>query len=904
MRSWELGCGEMNSQGPNIRSRELILHTRLVPIMNTLAAILATLLTVIGAADAEVPLDPFAAATDFLKFSFEEVEDQDADRLPDDWIRRRGPEFPGYVKAALDETTAHAGRNSLRVRINGARLTYYSPITQAARVDPDFNYVFRGFVRTDRLKNDAALYSVSFLNHRKERLQQFVTRAVSGSHKDWVKLELGPLVPHPDARFVVMGCHIASGQEPDLTGNVWFDDISMGRLPRLKLTADVRDRYVAPGASIPISVEVSGVEVGVPFDLFMSLTDIKGKTLAERQERVQLTTERLQTPDRPTRFPFAWTIEPQEPGCYFVRTHLNRDGRLMLLGETTVAVLETATPRPQGEFGWSLPNGYGALAPRDVAFVASQAGIHWLKLPLWKAANGETAQSPNEINDVIDRMTDRAINVVGILGEPPSSVARRFGDGFVAASNVFGQPRDFWGPSLEPVLIRFSSSIDYWQLGADDDLGFIETPNLLNLFDRLRDEFGRTSKPPKLGVAWEWPQEVQPPSGAGRAFVSARMKTGIEDDQLARYLDSHKSQTTEHWLTLELPPSELSTEERASRLARQLIVARTHDASAVFAADVMQPERGLIRNDGSPGSLFLPWRTTTLALQGAKYIGSLRLPNKSTNHVFERNSEVTIVVSNELSVTERLNLGDNVEQQDLWGRRQKMPRVDGVHSVAVGPAPVFCMGCSAPLTKWNIAVGFENARVPSARGTHPNAILGRNTFNRSVNLEAKLKLPRGWDATPSTWTVNVPAGDAFRLPTNIQMPDDTSLGSIDAIIEFKLAADRQETVEVYRPLEVGLGDVVVDVRTRKLPDGRLEIEQIVLNNTRPEELLEFRCSLSVSGQKRQTRFVSDLSRGEDRQFYFLPNADALRGQALWLNLEQIGGKRNLNKRLIIGREWE
>ncbi|MCQ6468580.1 hypothetical protein NPN14_25470, partial [Vibrio parahaemolyticus] len=80
----------------------------------------------------------------------------------------------------LDETTAHAGRNSLRVRINGARLTYYSPITQAARVDPDFNYVFRGFVRTDRLKNDAALYSVSFLNHRKERLQQFVTRAVSG----------------------------------------------------------------------------------------------------------------------------------------------------------------------------------------------------------------------------------------------------------------------------------------------------------------------------------------------------------------------------------------------------------------------------------------------------------------------------------------------------------------------------------------------------------------------------------------------------------------------------------------------------------------------------------------------------------------------------------------------------
>lgn len=872
--------------------------------MNTFAALLATLLTVLSAAEPEVPLDPFAAATDFLKFSFEEIEDQDADRLPDDWIRRRGPEFPTYVKAALDETTAHAGRNSLKVRINGARLTYYSPITHAARVDPDFNYVFRGFIRTDRLKNDAAMYSVSFLNHRKERLQQFLTKAVTGSHRQWVNLELGPMVPHPDARFVVIGCHIASGQEPDLSGSVWFDDLSVGRLPRLKITGDVRERYIAPGSEIPISVEVSGVEVGVPFELFMSLTDINGKELAKRSESLQLTSERMQSPDRPTRFPFSWTLGAQDPGCYFVRTHLNRQGRLMLLGETTVAVLESATPRPQGEFGWSLPNGYGNLAARDVSYVASQAGIHWLKLPLWKAAHNETSQTPAELLGLIESLTDRAVNVVGILGEPPSTVAKRFGDGKVAASDVFGQPREFWGPSLEPVLVRFSSSVDYWQLGADDDLGFVEAANLSTLFDRLREEFGRTGRPPKIGVAWEWPQDVAPPNGAGRAFVSSLMRTDIADDQMARYLDHHRGQATERWMTLELPQPNQTVEERAVRLARQLILARTHDASGIFAANVMEPDRGLIREDGSPGVLFLPWRTTTLALQGAKYIGTLRLPNKSTNYVFERNNEVMMIVSADVPTTEKLNLGDKVEQQDLWGKREKLPRTDGVQTISVGPAPLFCVGCSSPITKWNIAVGFENARVPSARGTHPNAILGRNTFSRAVTLEAKLKLPRGWEATPSSWSVNVAPGDAFRLPTSIQMPDDTSLGTVDAIVEFKVAADKQETIEVYRSLEVGLGDVVVDVRTRKLPDGRLEIEQIVLNNTRPEELLEFRCSLSVSGQKRQTRFVSDLKRGEDHQFYYLPNADALRGQALWLNLEQIGGKRNLNKRLIIGREWE
>ena len=117
-------------------------------------------------------------------------------------------------------------------------------------------------------------------------------------------------------------------------------------------------------------------------------------------------------------------------------------------------------------------------------------------------------------------------------------------------------------------------------------------------------------------------------------------------------------------------------------------------------------------------------------------------------------------------------------------------------------------------------------------------------------------------------------------------------------------SDRRRTFDVYRSLEVGLGDVIVDVYTKSLPDGQLLIEQYVYNRTQPMDIMNFRCTLSVSGHKSQTEYVIKLGKEKNRKEYKIPNAQSLLGQELWLNLEQIGGRRNLNKRMIIGNDWK
>jgi hypothetical protein len=67
---------------------------------------------------------------------------------------------------------------------------------------------------------------------------------------------------------------------------------------------------------------------------------------------------------------------------------------------------------------------------------------------------------------------------------------------------------------------------------------------------------------------------------------------------------------------------------------------------------------------------------------------------------------------------------------------------------------------------------------------------------------------------------------------------------------------------------VGLGDVTLEVVVdRKLPDGRVEIEQVVTNRTDPVEVLDFRCSLFVPDARRQRVQITKLGQGQDRKFY-------------------------------------
>lgn len=928
----------------------------------------------------EFQSDPFQSATETLRFSFDASEDLDGDGeldpgedtngngildpgddldvdgLPDDWVRRRGTGFPQYVRCTIDPEYGHEGDQSLHVEINGGRLTYYSPFnTRLGRIDPAFNYVFRGHVRTVGLRHDAAVLSVSFLNARRQRLQRFRTQAVSGTHAGWVELKLGPLEPLPEVRFVVIGCHVTHGAEQDIRGDVWFDSLWMGRLPRLSLINDPRDHYLTPdgplwpergnaaaavsrsgqtrqsrglpekqtpqntgqveAARAPESLvaHVTGLEPGFDYTLFMSLEDVAGNVLKKRTWPMRAPVSADGADGNGNGKSGAesgqvdvvrWNVAPRESGCYFVKAHLSRGSDRTLLRETTIAVVEPSRARTSGEFGWSMTSGYGELEPEDVIHLLGEAGINAVKLPLWKSMNGEGPASPEDLSRILDGLASRSISVVGLLNDPPSSIRDLFGDRFSGVRQIFDLDRDFWGPSLEPVLARYGSTVEYWQLGGEDDHSFVGWPRLAESVKSIKADFDRIGRNSQIGVQWPWPTADQPvPIDIRDLFVTVGGPDGLSVESVAEaFDDSVTVGPTKRWALIQPLSNEHPHEDRASDLVERMIAARLAGAKHIYLTDPLDPHHGVLKRDGAPAPLFLPWRTAATLLRGTEYLGSFRLPGKPVNHVLQRDGAVTVVFLGTTPGSASLNLGDRVERVDIWGRRQSFPVLNGRQQISIGTVPVFCTGCSEPLARWRLETGFENGRIPSVLGQHQDAIIVHNTFNQGIRGTVRLNTPPDWTLERDSWPLELAAGETVKLPVAITLPATESLGTSNAVISFEIESDRRHSFDVYRSFEVGLGDILVDLLTRPLDDGRLEIEQIVTNKTNGDPI-SFRCTLSVSGHRSQTRYVTRLGADQDRKLYYLPNAEALQGRELWLNLEEIGGRRNLNKRLIIGEDW-
>ncbi|OYW20990.1 MAG: hypothetical protein B7Z55_06345, partial [Planctomycetales bacterium 12-60-4] len=156
------------------------------------------------AAAAVQPAHPLVL-TDVCRYTFDDKSDRDLDELPDGWVRRKGPAFPHYVKALIDNTIGEDDESSLRIDANGGGVIYYSPLLP---IDDLHTYYFSGHVRTEKLHHDAAMLSISLLDHRRQRVQRILSRPIVGEHAEWVPINLGPITPHDNVRFVVIGCHL------------------------------------------------------------------------------------------------------------------------------------------------------------------------------------------------------------------------------------------------------------------------------------------------------------------------------------------------------------------------------------------------------------------------------------------------------------------------------------------------------------------------------------------------------------------------------------------------------------------------------------------------------------------------------------------------------------------------
>ncbi len=872
----------------------------------------AWLLLLILAAPPEVPSDassdtPALASVDVLDCDFGEAYDRNFDGWPDNWTRQRGPGYPQFVSAKIvgePKNAAKPERYALRIDLDGGAAAIHSPPIPISQL---FSYRLEADLRTEGLSHDVAYTSLSFFDAEGVLLETHESK--HRTHlATWTTQQIGPVLPASSkAATVMVGLHIrprAAGVS-DIEGAAVFSRVKLARLPRVVLRCQNKSQLFQPDEAIDLRCDVSGLLQPNPQVTF-SLEDIDGKNIATETMPLISTqaTDADADPDKATGFAgqARWKVPNPGYGYYRIRAVMPGNAESQLERVTTIAVLRALpSSTSEGEFGWSLLRGDDDLALQDLLPLVTQAGIHWLKFPMW--CSEEDPSRLDRLAWFSDRVGMHHVQMIGVLDTPPPSVRKTFGGGddLPIATAFIEAP--LWKPAIEPVLTRLPLKVRWWQLGADSDQSFVGFPNLSQKMAEVKQHFLKFGQEVKIGMAWPWFEEPPVTQGAPWEFLSHSEKPNLTAAEITAYLQgSYRGNgAPQCWLKLEpLSTARFPLEQRAKDLVERMLAAKMGGAQGIFLEDPFSPQHGLLENAGAPGPLFLPWRTTAKLLSGAEYIGSITLPGGSTNHLFRRDHEALMVVWNDQPTKEKLYLGEGVEHLDLWGRAASLKEetLDGQTTQAfeVGPLPTFITGLSLPVALWRISFQFETTHIPSVLGRDQIAKYKfQNSFGQGVGGELRVQAPSDWEATPLTINFKAAANEEKHESFAIRLKADAQSGPQMVRFDVKLTADADYAFSVYRSIHVGANDLFITTSSALSDNGDLIVEQIFTNQT--DEFVSFNCLLFAPGRRRERIQVVNLGRGRHTATFILPQGEELLGQTLLLRAEEINGDRVLNYRI-------
>ncbi|MGD0518651.1 MAG: hypothetical protein ABSA26_14035 [Thermoguttaceae bacterium] len=884
------------------------------------------------AAEAEIPLNErYPQAFEAFQCNFDPACDANFDGWPDGWTRRRGQGYPSYLKIKIQpapaDLAAHGPRQCLRVDLDGGGAAVFSTPIEVGAV---YSYVLEGMLHTDNLRHDRAFLSVTFLDADKHPLVTFESEETADNGA-WKKISLGPLAPPGrETKLAFIGLHVEPRGAEDLKGSAAFADIRLIRLPRLELKTNHPFNFFLEPAKVEVTCTASGC-VEKNTEITFKLFDALGRCLADDTRKLgEKAGDVSGDPQGDAAESTAakaciviWQPPIPGPGFYRVRAELHGRGAALQCRDLTLAAVEPRQAPAGGEFGWTLPNAGHPIPLAQLSPLLSQAGINWVKYPLWFAEkNG--AQTLNQFLDFGEQLNIQGIEVVGLLNDPPEDVRERFAaQSPLSAAEIFGAEAKIWYPSLELVVSQLSGQVRCWQLGDDTDTSFSTDPEFVDKLTGIKKELDRAAKDINLGIGWDC-RNVLPAETAGRKlpwrFTALSSRQPLSPQELAAYLDADKDSPQKRWVSLKplpkiLHPNPLPTAGtvpgegtsgiesdsitiRAGDLVKQMIAAKIHGADAIFCPDPFDVDCGLMNKDGTPGDLFLPWRTTALELGGARFLGSMQLPRGSQNMIFARANDAVMVLWNDKPAEEVLYLGEDVKQVDMWGRARKPDIRENAQVIHVDSLPAFVTGLSKPIARWYIDFSFAQERMPSIAGqAQANGFRVKNPFPGEATATATIVAPRGWIVNPKQVFIHLTPNEELQQPISITFPDTATSGRHAVRVEFEIQADRPYKFSVLRHIEVGLGDVRIETKTRLSSENKLQVEQRFINST--AEPVSFRCELFAPDRRRLMVDVLGQSAGENPHTYRLEDGKELLGKTLWLRATEIGGPRILNYRFTV-----
>jgi hypothetical protein len=396
------------------------------------------------------------------------------------------------------------------------------------------------------------------------------------------------------------------------------------------------------------------------------------------------------------------------------------------------------------------------------------------------------------------------------------------------------------------------------------------------LFDQEQFGFG-------IGMTWNWYQDVpKNPLPIPNFSLNFPIDASVVPEEAAASLYEISSLPFQRNVSLTpLPADDYTLEDRITSFVQSLVLMKAAGIDTISLTAPKDEQTGILRNDGTPGELFLPWRTTATLLSGSRLLGSITLPNRSRNYCFDRGGGrcIMVVWNDEATpdnpVQETLYLGRELDVIDVWGKRNIPEQIGNNQTISASPTPVFVTGLNINVVRFRLNMQTRVKLIPSQPNqTHVIPFSYRNESAYPISIQISPQGPRkDWTITPPSHSENLEAGVDGNGVFNLTVLPRADTGLRLFQYEVRISGTEPAEFAVYDEMMIGNPDVYMEFVSRLTPRGDLEVVQVFMNNT--ENVYTYNCRLTIQNRQTQTHRITRQGFGRVEHVYTIPRGQAL-----------------------------
>ena len=834
---------------------------------------------------------------------------EDRDGRPDHWERKRGIEggipFPDHLFIGIDQVPNPFSNFVLRMNMEGGAAAMFSP---KIPIRKGMSYTVSAFAETiDLVFNDVYVVAAFYEDDSTQPIRTIESNKIRNTN-GWQKLVVGPIpADMPNVKFIAVGLVVMPSTRQDFGARVHFTNVEIRESPVVTLEMANDNHLFSTTRELYVRCHFRGLDPAQHSVLFV-IEDHSGRVYGQREVDLMI-----------GNFPAArFVITPQNAldvlhgiatwenlpiqsfGFYRIRVATPEpyiqslrlpadqvfDDPLRNIEPLTFAVMPPGSFHPGGEFGWTLDDWTHEEIIKTLPTLA-QSGLSHLKLPVWLSPNA-TPQERDALRRLCNTLSQQQVHLIGLLKPVPESILSKIRFEQVNAASILGTDIQLWGNSLQPALRSLSLLVKDWQWTSDSDCSLIDLffepggkmtssgMDRLRAFHKLfdQDQFGFG-----VGLTWNWYQDVPGSEFPFQNFslnfpIDASVTPEMATTALA---DMSASPFRRRVSIAPLPADDYSLDTRIINFVQNLVLMKT--VAGVDTISLTAPkdkQTGILRQDGTPGELYLPWRTTAMFLSGSRFLGSITLPNRSRNFCFDAGGgRCVMVVWNEGAtldnpVFETLYLGNEPVIYNVWGK-YTLPEQQGTEqTIAVTQTPVFVTGLNLDVARFRLSLQTHvNAISAVPNRVHNIPFSYRNDSTSPVSLKITPQGPRAkdWTITPPSLTANLEAGLAGEGSFDLTLLPPADTGRRLFQYNVRLAGTEPVEFAVYDEMMIGNPDVFMEFTTQLNEKGEIEVIQVFVNNS--DEVYTYECRLTIPQRGWQKSRITRQGFGRSEEYVYI-----------------------------------